>query len=140
MMLDPSQKTESPFQLGVKLAISVPSFGRERWKISKVKKVYKTGNFLVEGTEGQWRPSSGRTAWKCGSRNWNHTIAYIFDDVSDRVLGSIKIERTKKRLSAISKKIDTIDPSSISDDVLSKIESLLEQEGKSDGKDTNPVG
>lgn len=82
-------KTDHEFQAGVEVALMSGGWGIERPTKRVVAKVYKTGNFLLEGSDQQWRVGFSKgTARHAGESGWRGSTLEIWTSKHDEMLGA----------------------------------------------------
>lgn len=79
-------KTKHPFQPGIAVAVISGSWGVPRPVKRVVAKVYKNGNFVLEGFDQQWRPGfSAGTARQAGDQGWRGNSLEVWSDKHDEM-------------------------------------------------------
>ena len=77
---------ESKFIEGAIVAIYTGR-GEQRLRKGKITKVYKNGNFVIDGDKQQYRPHMD-TATRTGSDRWNRASVYLWTDSHDDELAA----------------------------------------------------
>lgn len=132
-------KTDHKFQPGTKVAIERSGYGRwSEWTISTVARVYKNGNFVLEGGTQQWRPF-GDTAFPAGGDRWSRVSVHILESVKERIANDRAERKRSSRLVAIRNRLDGLHPDAVTDTMLDAIEAALPKE-QDNGQDNNRLG
>lgn len=71
-------------KVGAEVVTRYSGLGRKDFgPIQKISKVYKTGNFLLEGSPDQWRPASDR-AYRTGGYRYGGSCIYPLNEETRR--------------------------------------------------------
>lgn len=125
---------ETPFKPGVELAFYHSSnWGLGLWETGlKVEKVYKNGNFKIEGIEGQWRPWQGSMNRWCADKTGRHfgrrrRIAYhLTDEVREIIRENEETVKRARLYNSLQQKIENkIKQRTLTLDELKKVGELL---------------
>lgn len=82
-----TSKTDHPFQPGVAVALFSGGWGPPRPVKRVVSKVHKTGNFLLEGSDEQWRAFTDKSAMRTGKRAiWDRESIQVWSAEHDEML------------------------------------------------------
>jgi hypothetical protein len=124
--------TDNPFKPGAQVAIQMQGGWRapHSFKLGRVAKVHKNGNFTLEGSPQQWRPyapSSYENFWRAGGAGSSAGVLWIVDeDTKPRIVEqNAKAKRYKRYTDA--RYIIEREPFSdlVTEEVLEKMESVV---------------
>ena len=102
-------------------------FGKGYVGISAVAKVYKNGNFILEGDKQQYRLSNlGDRAWSTGSSHYlSRTLVRVTPENEAEITRAMERQRVRQECRRIGDKLGLADK--IDDAVLDKIAPILKQ-------------
>lgn len=119
---------DSQFTAGARVAIFS---GREHTRVSEatILKVYKNGNFILEGDKlrRQWRPNrNGSTARRVGRSAWDFEHMELWSPETSKKVREIKErEARSRRLSAITRAFERLHYKTVTDRQLDALEDAL---------------
>jgi len=81
----------------------IPRHSHTRWgKECKIAKVYKNGNFVLEGGVQQYRPWHEGTAHRTGGGYSSTTLYHLTDELREKIAGDRENQDRADRLQALS--------------------------------------
>lgn len=105
-----TEPTDHPFQPGVEVAIVTRNYNGTSYSLSKVAKVYKNGNFVLEGNNQQYRASRGwldSERWEAtatGSSYGAHArVELVTDKLREEVTATIRKNHFKNVIYALNR-------------------------------------
>jgi len=123
---------ESPFQPGAEVAIQIQGGWRapHSFRLGRVAKVHKNGNFVLEGSPQQWRPyapSSYEPFWHAGARGAGNGVLWIVDDTTKPKISEQNKRAKRYNRYTNARNVIEREPFSelVTDEVLEKLESVV---------------
>lgn len=111
------------FEIGTEVAI----FSDDGWhrngrvEIKRIAKYHKNGNFVVEGSSQQWRPSTGNYAIRTGSSFYRSSCRLLTPEVRAQAEKSMRMYQWRRAVDVIEK----IKAETVTDEMLAAIKVVL---------------
>ena len=82
---------------------------RKYGSVHRIGKVYKNGNFVLEGSSDQWRPWSGGSAQRTGEQGWNRSaVRLVTDEVRQEMARDLELAKARSVVTAWSDHIGRV--------------------------------
>ena len=116
---------------GQRMVMRRSGFGRSTYgEVRMITKVYKNGNFILEGSTQQWRPW-GTSASKTGQADrWSRDSCVPYtDEIREEVLRHQAIDRAKAAIRLEAERLDKLWRGGSDDEILAGVQILSKVEG-----------
>lgn len=118
-------RTPSPeFAVGTEVAVYGPNSRGAPYRTSRVAKVYKNGNLIIEGSAAQFRPFGYGFASQRGDRGWGGDSIRI---LTPEIREVVRQEKRRRKVKELARWLGEADHTTIPDDVLAPLAALMKK-------------